>query len=165
MTQSTSSGVTRIIARTLRHYLILIRNHHRRTLTRLLCGDMVPLTFRASPARTDPISEAEQDTKGCRSCQSPFHPESPQHILLQCVADETITDLRTTFLLDISPFIPLPRSRQFSNAEALHYLKLFIFNNTFITRTARFIHATVVRWNSLCQLHIACEEESEEDEG
>ncbi|KAJ3932654.1 MAG: hypothetical protein NXY57DRAFT_1002071, partial [Lentinula lateritia] len=72
-------GPAKYVARTLRHYLILVLNHsHRRTLTRLVCGDMVPLTFRASPARTDPISEAEQHTKGCRSCHSLFHPESPQ---------------------------------------------------------------------------------------
>ncbi|KAJ3925182.1 MAG: hypothetical protein NXY57DRAFT_114964 [Lentinula lateritia] len=84
-------GPSKYMARTLRHYLIHIRNNsHRRSLTRPLCGDMVPLTFRSSPARIDPLLPTELPTKQCRACQSPFHPESPQHIFLQCAADQTV---------------------------------------------------------------------------
>ncbi|KAJ3861884.1 hypothetical protein EV359DRAFT_46300 [Lentinula novae-zelandiae] len=143
-------GPSKYFARTLRHYLIHIRNHsHRRSLTRLLCGDMVPLTFRSSPARIDPLLPSEVPAKQCRSCQSPFHPESPQHIFLQCAADHTIVGLRTAFLDDISPSFPLPRNRLFSNSEALHYLKHFIFNISSTSRTARFIHEAAVHWTSL----------------
>ncbi|KAJ3925312.1 MAG: hypothetical protein NXY57DRAFT_1032299 [Lentinula lateritia] len=106
------------------------------------------LTFWSSPMRIDLLLPTDVPTKQCQSCQSPFHPESLQHIFLQCAADHTVVELQTTFLNDILPLIPLPCDHLFSNSEALHCLKQFILNMSSTSHTARFIHDTVVHWKS-----------------
>ncbi|KAJ3853112.1 hypothetical protein EV368DRAFT_26708, partial [Lentinula lateritia] len=137
-------------ARTLRHYLTRVLNHnHRLTLTRLLCGDMVPLTFRASPTHTHPLQPADWPTKQCQACKSPGQPESPQHVLLQCTSVPGLSIVREQFLTDIASIITLPNSRIFSNSEALFYLKAFVFSWDSIRPTARFINDAVILWKQL----------------
>ncbi|KAJ3851204.1 hypothetical protein EV368DRAFT_3967, partial [Lentinula lateritia] len=81
------TGPNKLITHTLRHYLTQVyKSHHRLSLTRLLCGDMVPITFHSSPARTHSLNLGENQSKRCRACLSPLQPESPQHVLLQCTA-------------------------------------------------------------------------------
>ncbi|KAJ3910773.1 hypothetical protein F5877DRAFT_87070, partial [Lentinula edodes] len=58
------TGPNKLITRTLRHYLTHVyKSHHRLSLTRLLCGDMVPITFHSSPARIHSLNLDENHSK------------------------------------------------------------------------------------------------------
>ncbi|KAF9048169.1 hypothetical protein BDP27DRAFT_1373792 [Rhodocollybia butyracea] len=98
--------------RCLRHYLTRVTAaSHRTSLTRLLCGDTTPVTFRASPASRGPLPDVEWHRKKCRSCDR--HIETPEHILLQCDlgGDPEIVAARALFLDAMSLHFPLPRDR------------------------------------------------------
>ncbi|KAJ3769613.1 hypothetical protein FB446DRAFT_648341, partial [Lentinula raphanica] len=153
---------------TLRHYLIQVRNpKHRVTLTRLLCGDLTPVTFHASPASTRPLSVQDQPAKCCRACRDVLQPETPQHVLLQCHSIPGLVHLRETFLVDMSQHFPLPRSHTFDNASALYYLKTFIFDWTAVVKTAQFIHEGLSYWKGFINegTDLGSEEEEEEELG
>ncbi|KAJ3918382.1 hypothetical protein F5877DRAFT_79085 [Lentinula edodes] len=129
----------------LRHYLTQVSIHsHRRTITKLLCGDLTPQVFRGSPSPLCILTTTEQRTWLCRACN--HQPETPQHILFQCPSLPSIISLHSTFITSMRQFRPLPANSVFSNASALHYLKAFIFDWTLIVPTATFIHDVVVRW-------------------
>ncbi|KAJ3928269.1 MAG: hypothetical protein NXY57DRAFT_1021911 [Lentinula lateritia] len=129
----------------LRHYLTQVSTHsHRRTITKLLCGDLTPQVFRGSPSPLRILTTTEQRIRLCRSCN--HQPETPQHILFQCPSLPSIISLRSTFIATMRQFRPLPANSVFSDASALHYLKAFIFDWTLIVPTSKFIHVVVVRW-------------------
>ncbi|KAJ3852482.1 hypothetical protein EV368DRAFT_40960 [Lentinula lateritia] len=145
-------------ARTLRHYLTRVLSpNHRLTLTRLLCGDMVLLTFWSS--RTRPLQPADCPTKQCRACKSPGQPESPQHVLLQCTSVPGLSIVREQFLTDMTSLVTLPNSRIFSNSKALYYLKAFVFGWESVRPTARFINDAIILWKQFLTQDLDVEEE------
>ncbi|KAJ3972226.1 hypothetical protein EV361DRAFT_154348 [Lentinula raphanica] len=127
----------------LRHYLTQVHNHsHRRWLTKLLCGDLVPLLFRASPSTLRTLSPNEIIARSCRACHT--SPETPQHVFLQCLSLPHLCVLRTNFLISLP--IALPMSLSFSDDDALSYLKRFIFDWALVPLTARFIYKSTTYW-------------------
>ncbi|KAJ3878477.1 hypothetical protein F5051DRAFT_327871, partial [Lentinula edodes] len=129
----------------LRHYLTHVTTHsHRRVITKLLCGDYIPHLFQASPSPLRQLSEAERLSRLCRACN--LHPETPQHILLQCQLLNSISSLRSDLISDIRRSQPLPLNNLLSDSSALHYLKLLIFDWSLIIPTLKFIHNAIDRW-------------------
>ncbi|KAJ3855988.1 hypothetical protein EV368DRAFT_8559, partial [Lentinula lateritia] len=64
----------------LRHYLTQVQNHaHRRTVTKLLCGDLTPQVFRASASPLRQLTPTEVLNRACRACNR--QGETPQHLL------------------------------------------------------------------------------------
>ncbi|KAJ3807934.1 hypothetical protein F5876DRAFT_79242 [Lentinula aff. lateritia] len=127
------------------HYLTRAVNHtHRRVITKLLCGDYIPHLFRASPPPLHQLSTAERFSRLCRACN--LHPETPQHILLQCPSLNSVSSLCSDFMSDICQSRPLPLNTSLSDSTALHYLKLLIFDWSLIIPTAKFIHDAIGRW-------------------
>ncbi|KAJ3746879.1 hypothetical protein EV360DRAFT_90013 [Lentinula raphanica] len=157
-------GTTSQVVSTLRHYLTQIRRpEHRVSLTKLLCGDLTPVTFRASPASTRPLLHPQHGPKFCRACQDTLQPETPQHVLLQCQAIPEILPLRTAFLTTMAQHLPLPRSHIFSDASAIFYLKSFVFHWTLVIPSAQFIHDGISLWREF--IGQDTDPESEEEEG
>ncbi|KAJ3822387.1 hypothetical protein F5880DRAFT_1484214, partial [Lentinula raphanica] len=149
----------------LRHYLTLVRSpDHRVTLTKLLCGDLTPVTFHASPASAPPLPVCDHQAKGCRACHLPLQPESPQHVLLQCQFIPELVDLRNGFLTRMSLHFPLPHSLRFDHASATHYLKLFVFNWDSVVETAKFIHEGISLWKSYLKDDRATTTDDEDEE-
>ncbi|KAJ3857533.1 hypothetical protein EV368DRAFT_77598 [Lentinula lateritia] len=154
------TGPSKYQARMLRHYLTrILTPNHRLSLTQLLCGDMVPLTFRASPTRIHPLKPVDFPSKQCHTCKSPGQPESPQHVLLQCLFVPGLCVARDRFLMEIEFLVALPNSRSFTNSESLVYLKSFIFGWNSVRPTARFINEAVVLWKHLTKQDLDGEEE------
>ncbi|KAJ3759441.1 hypothetical protein EV360DRAFT_82136 [Lentinula raphanica] len=140
-------GTTSRVASTLRHYLTQVRRpEHRVSLTKLLCGDLTPVTFRASPASTRPLPDQQQCPKFCRACQDPLQPETPQHVLLQC------------------QHLPLPHSRTFTDASATFYIKSFVFHWTLVVPSAQYVHDCVSLWKEFIGLETDLESEEEEQD-
>ncbi|THU94315.1 hypothetical protein K435DRAFT_860677 [Dendrothele bispora CBS 962.96] len=99
-----------------RHYLHRVSNYrHRRSVTRLICGDLCPMTFRSSPGRR-PKPEDVFDLKCCRGCRQQY--ETPEHVLLQCLHVPEIVDLRHRFLSSVNIDPNLER-RRFSLEKCL----------------------------------------------
>ncbi|KAJ3834421.1 hypothetical protein F5878DRAFT_544864, partial [Lentinula raphanica] len=142
---STSRSVS-----TLRHYLTQVRRpDHRITLTKLLCGDLTPVTFRASPASTRPLPDQHQRLKSCRACHDALQPETPQHVLLQCPSIPGMFPLRAAFLAAMAQHFPLPHSHIFTDTSATFYIKKFIFHWTTVVTAAQFIHDAVSLWRNV----------------
>ncbi|KAJ4494573.1 hypothetical protein C8J55DRAFT_415141 [Lentinula edodes] len=151
----------------LRHYLTQIPNHsHRRTITKLLCGDLTPHVFRASPCPLRQLTATEHLNRLCRACI--LHPETPQHILFQCPSLTSICSLRADFITYTRQCRPVPVNAFFSDPTALHYLKSFIFDWSLITPTAKFIHNVIDRWQCFLDTgmdsEVVAECESEDSE-
>ncbi|KAJ3860616.1 hypothetical protein EV359DRAFT_15573, partial [Lentinula novae-zelandiae] len=126
----------------LRHYLTQIKNHaHRRSVTKLLCGDLTPQVFRASASPLRQLTPTEVLNRACRACNQ--QGETPQHLLFQCPSLTSIASLRSEFFLSIRQSRPLPRSPNLSDSTALHYLRLLVFDWNLIIPTAKFIHEVV----------------------
>ncbi|KAJ3724633.1 hypothetical protein C8R42DRAFT_457443 [Lentinula raphanica] len=150
---------------TLRHYLTQVRNPaHRVTLTRLLCGDLTPVTFHASPASTRPLSQRDQASKSCRACRDVLQPETPQHVFLQCHSIPELIHRREAFLVEMSQYFPLPHLNTFNDASALHYIKTFIFDWTAVIKTAHFIHDGLSYWKTFINEGTDMSSDEEEDE-
>ncbi|KAJ4478552.1 hypothetical protein C8R41DRAFT_772466, partial [Lentinula lateritia] len=163
--EPSATGPSKYQARTLRHYLTrVLTPNHRVTLTRLLCGDMVPLTFRASPTRIHPLEPVDYPSKQCRACNSLGQPESPQHVFLQCSSVPGLYAARERFLTEIESLVALPNSRSFTNSESLFYLKSFIFGWTSVRPTARFINEAVILWKNFIKQDLEGEEDGTSDE-
>ncbi|KAJ4494133.1 hypothetical protein C8R41DRAFT_882102, partial [Lentinula lateritia] len=144
----------------LRHYLTQIQKHsHRRTITKLLCGDFTPQVFRASPSPLRQLTATENLNRLCRTCV--LHPETPQHILFQCSSLPSICSLRADFITYTHQHRPVPFNASFSDPTALHYLKSFIFDWTLITPTAKFVHNVIDRWRSFLDTGIDREDVAE----
>ncbi|KAJ3823885.1 hypothetical protein F5880DRAFT_1563822 [Lentinula raphanica] len=158
-------GTTSRVASTLRHYLTQVRRpEHRVSLTKLLCGDLTPVTFRASPASTRPLPDQQQRPKFCRACQDPLQPETPQHVLLQCQAIPTILPIQTAFLTSMAQHLPLPHSRTFTDASATFYIKSFVFHWTLVVPSAQYVHDCISLWKEFIGLETDLESEEEEQD-
>ncbi|KAJ3773072.1 hypothetical protein FB446DRAFT_734292 [Lentinula raphanica] len=127
----------------LRHYLLVLQNHsHRQLLTRLLCGDLTPSVFLASPSPLRTLLPSEIQQRLCRACKN--CPETPQHVFLQCQSIITLTELRFQFLGSIP--VAVPASLQFSDTDALLYLKRFIFDWNLVSPTAKYLYKATMLW-------------------
>ncbi|KAF5363150.1 hypothetical protein D9758_008367 [Tetrapyrgos nigripes] len=124
----------------LRHYLLQVHHHrHRRTLTRLLCGDVSPWVFYCAPGRTPKIDD-DPATKLCRFCQRTY--ETPEHIIIQCLYIPQIVALRSSFMVDLG-IDPLAHR---SNQHAFQLLQCWIFNWDLIPKAAKLIHDIFIIW-------------------
>ncbi|KAJ4498775.1 hypothetical protein C8R41DRAFT_817664 [Lentinula lateritia] len=100
----------------LQHFLIQIPKHsHRRTITKLLCGDFTPQVFRASPSPLCQLTATENLNCLCHACVR--HPETPQHILFQCPSLSSICSLRAEFITYIHQHRPVPFNAFFSDPD------------------------------------------------
>ncbi|KAJ3831979.1 hypothetical protein F5878DRAFT_671685 [Lentinula raphanica] len=113
------------------------------------CGDLTPVTFRASPASTQPLPDQHQRLKSCRACQDALQPEMPQHVLLQCQSIPDMFPLRAAFLAAIAQHFPLPHSHIFTDTSVTFYIKKFIFHWTTVVTAAQFIHDAVSLWRNV----------------
>ncbi|KAJ3852987.1 hypothetical protein EV368DRAFT_39862, partial [Lentinula lateritia] len=86
----------------LRHYLTQVTIHSHCTVTKLLCGDLIPHVFRGSPSPLRLLMTTEQRSRLCRACH--HQPETPQHILFQCTSLPGITSLHATFIISMRQF-------------------------------------------------------------
>ncbi|KAJ3849038.1 hypothetical protein EV368DRAFT_85945 [Lentinula lateritia] len=144
----------------LRHYLTQIPKHsHRRTITKLLCGDFTPQVFHASPSPLRQLTATENLNRLCHACTR--HPETPQHILFQCPSLSSICSLHADFITYTHQHQPVPFNAFFSDPTVLHYLKSFIFDWALITPTAKFVHNVIDRWRSFLDTGIDSEDVAE----
>ncbi|THU94499.1 hypothetical protein K435DRAFT_860458 [Dendrothele bispora CBS 962.96] len=123
-----------------RHYLHRVSNYrHRRSVTRLICGNLCPTTFRSSPGRC-PKPDDIFDLKCCRACRQ--HYETPEHVLLQCLHVQEIVDLRRKFLSSVNIDPNLERS----DSHCFELLKSLLFSWDRNACTSKFVNDVLKLW-------------------
>ncbi|KAJ7587715.1 hypothetical protein C8J56DRAFT_786259 [Mycena floridula] len=117
----------------LRHYLLLVTiQSHRHAITHLLV-DGHPLaseTMRYSRTRISP------EARLCHFCHS--NQETPEHVLLGCIENLEMIELRSQFLDDINKCISLGSLLEMNDLTSI--LKALIFNRETISCVAKFVH-------------------------
>ncbi|KAK7458763.1 hypothetical protein VKT23_009768 [Stygiomarasmius scandens] len=140
-----------------RHYLHRVSNHrHRRSLTRLLCGNLVPTIFRASPGRL-PKSGDDFAVLACRACKGSY--ERPEHVLLQCSKVPGIVLIRNSFLASLN----LITTGHRSDHHALELLKSLIFSWDVVIPAAKFISDVLAIWMKVGSMVLEVEESDSEE--
>ncbi|THU98828.1 hypothetical protein K435DRAFT_660100, partial [Dendrothele bispora CBS 962.96] len=129
-----------------RHYLHRVSNHrHRRSLTRLLAGNVSPFIFHCSPGRS--YMEGDNvDSKQCRLCRSTF--ETPEHVMLSCRSAGDIVLLRREFLQSNH----LDPDAQRSCNHVFELLRGLIFSWELVPATAKFVHECLIIWKDTCNI-------------
>ncbi|THU87361.1 hypothetical protein K435DRAFT_867370 [Dendrothele bispora CBS 962.96] len=123
-----------------RRYLHRVSNYrHRRSVTRLICGNLCPTTFRSSPGRC-PKPDDIFDLKCCRACRQ--HYETPEHVLLQCLHVQEIVDLRRKFLSSVNIDPNLERS----DSHCFELLKSLLFSWDRNACTSKFVNDVLKVW-------------------
>ncbi|KAF8992863.1 hypothetical protein BDZ89DRAFT_1081344 [Hymenopellis radicata] len=139
-------GPPKQITACLRHYLNQVTiPDHRFAMTRILLGAN-NLHGVHSETSTAPIALQQ-----CRMCH--VHLETPEHMLLQCVADDETIVIRNEFkqrLADITHrrFSPAV----FTDGAALFWLRSVLFDWNAAPVVARWIYHTTRRWKALSLL-------------
>ncbi|THU79570.1 hypothetical protein K435DRAFT_875349 [Dendrothele bispora CBS 962.96] len=129
-----------------RHYLHRVSYHrHRRSLTRLVSGNVSPFIFRCSPGRR--YTEGDNvNSKLCRLCKTTY--ETPEHVLLSCRRIPDMVTLRTEFLRSTH----LDPDLQRSDSHVFELLKSLIFSWELVPVTAKFVHEGLIIWKDTCDI-------------
>ncbi|KAG7090649.1 hypothetical protein E1B28_009750 [Marasmius oreades] len=107
---------------------------------------MVPFFLKAAP-RQLPATTDNRERYPCRACR--LHYETPEHVIIRCVADNHISDSRNKFFgnlpTSLQSTLPMTETDQL---QAFHLLKDCIYPWHMVPITARFFHDLVNRWRA-----------------
>ncbi|KAF9001813.1 hypothetical protein BDZ89DRAFT_1050329 [Hymenopellis radicata] len=139
-------GPAKHITSCIRHYLTGVAiADHRFAMTRILLGAHNLHGVHSGN------SQASTEFQQCRMCHN--HLETPEHMLLQCNADNDTTRIRDEFFSHLSQtthprFVPV----SFTDNAALFWLKAVMFEWAAAPVVARWIYHTCRKWKALSLL-------------
>ncbi|KAF9001456.1 hypothetical protein BDZ89DRAFT_1169950 [Hymenopellis radicata] len=139
-------GPPKHITACIRHYLSGVSiADHRFAMTRILLGAHNLHGIHSSN------SHAAPELQQCRMCHN--HLETPEHMLVQCTADNDTNLIRAEFFNRLSQtthprFVPV----SFSDDSALFWLRAVLFEWKAAPVVARWIYHTCRRWRALSLL-------------